>query len=237
MYKRPAFTLVELLVAVAILAVLVGLLLPAVQKVREAAARARCLSNVRQYPLACHSFESQHGKLPGLGGPCGFVWTDEIRPHLDRRLTDADPGPLRCPGKDRTDTRRSDYGAADTRLTGFLMLWGRGRVADIADGTSNTLAFAEVWAIPGEQTPWCWDEPNGPVPKHVSRHARTTALTPMRDGPGMMNDHFRFGGPHPGVVVCGFGDGSAKAIRLDVSAAAWRAYGTRAGGEVPGDDR
>lgn len=234
--RRPALTLVELLVAVAIVAVLVGLTLPAVQKVREAAARARCLSNVRQYPLACHSFEAQHGRLPTMGHPCGWGWTVELKPHL-AQLDDANPGPLRCPGKDRTDARRSDYGASDQRLAGFVGRDAAGvRVAAVTDGTSNTLAFAEVWVLPGEITPWCWDEPNGPVPKHVSRHSRTTALTPMRDGPGVMGDHFRFGGPHPGVVLCGFGDGSGRAVRLDVSAAAWRAYGTRAGGEVISED-
>lgn len=84
-WNRPAYTLAELLVATAVVSLLLGLILPAIQKVREAANRIRCSNNLRQIGLACHSYVSREGRFPD-GGTGWFVqdgWLGQLAPDYE----------------------------------------------------------------------------------------------------------------------------------------------------------
>ncbi len=92
-HRHRGFTLIELLVVIAIIAILIALLVPAVQKVREAASRTQCINNLKQYGLAIHAHHDAHKHIPesvspwGEGGPpprTGRGWILKILPYIDQ---------------------------------------------------------------------------------------------------------------------------------------------------------
>jgi prepilin-type N-terminal cleavage/methylation domain-containing protein len=164
MSRRTAFTLIELLVVLAIIAVLIGLVLPAIQKVREAAARAQSMNNLKQIALATHSFVDSHqGRLPDCeGSEEGPNQGDSLLMALMAYVEQGNAYREFKAGRLRAiDVRVKTYESPADPTLPHPRIWGLSSYAGNAklffhisrfpesavDGTSQTILFGERYAV------------------------------------------------------------------------------------------
>jgi prepilin-type N-terminal cleavage/methylation domain-containing protein/prepilin-type processing-associated H-X9-DG protein len=300
MWRRSAFTLIELLVVIAIIAILIGLLLPAVQKVREASNRAKCQSNFKQQGIALHSYHDAFGSFPpGVRWPSGLYTGQRINymiplmPFIEQSnaynsinfgvggilwygqnttATGAAVKVLLCPSdglggdfKPGPGTQQlfvSNYKAmfnglqlGDIYTTTPTMKAAFGvnvgvRMADITDGTSNTMVMAEY--LSGSLSDFrgfAWSDqpagallfsqltPNSPSPDLCYPCCNwcinlPTQNLPSANGDGGTLDTAGARSRHTGGVNVLLGDGSIRFVTNSIPPATWRELATIGSSQV-----
>jgi prepilin-type N-terminal cleavage/methylation domain-containing protein len=308
MAPRRGYTLVELLVVIAIIAVLLGLLLPAVQRVREAANRIKCDNNLKQLGHAAHQHHDVYGRLPpGLGFTpfaTGGVWGQHffhLLPYLEQEnLYRRALGPVQLPAGPITMYFAGNNQVYSQAVPTYLcpsdpsvgpggvvtvngISWGvscyapnsqvhalglglgpqgKTRLADITDGTSNTLLYAEKYARcrsdslgldGGTFWAYCAGLPDLPPPMELPLKPYQPAFAYLRAGWGDADSTgpgskfqvqptpgkcypTRAATAHPGGMQVCLADGSVHTLAPSMSGTTWWAACTPRGGEVLGSD-
>ena len=207
-YPRRGFTLIELLVVIAIIAVLIGLLLPAVQKVREAASRTSCTNHLKQIGLAFHNYENGQQNLPGTS------WPSRLLPYLEQAnyVGDSNVDLYVCPSRRAPDASSLDYSAGNPSNS----VLSAKRWAEVTDGLSNTMLLGERWAnVDGSLPPRIssgllgyWEPDRGEA------IVNDTAYPDGTIPPGSSLFGRGFGSRHPGSMNLLLCDGSVRRFAL-----------------------
>jgi prepilin-type N-terminal cleavage/methylation domain-containing protein len=254
--KRPGFSLLELLIVLGLGAFLLGLLLPAVQKGKEAANRADCVNNLRSLVLASHNAHDQYGFFPPITGDYpkkkkqfGTLFF-HLLPYLEQgNVYEGAKGSVwnnqtqavrvalfLCPSDPSAPAKNLYKGwLATSSYAGNWQLFGdKGRqIATITDGTSITIMFTERYQMcKGNPCGWAYPAKYYWAPMFAYYGQGKFQTTPAAGvcDPALAQT------PHPKGIQVGMADGSARVISPSISAQTWWYACTPAGGESLGSD-